>query len=213
MRLKKLSIFEDTNEDYVELVQNAGSPYQVDSVRSPSRAVGAALATKSITLEQLSVAFMIDAACFFAACKPSWIWLSLQSLALTSISLTRTETQGQILDLLQAAGNAAHQMPTLQTMVLWNGRKGEACGFIYQNVDGYRSITWRSTWDLELDSHLVETWEMVADENARSKLQVRKELLSRDVIRSHGDAIHHLKLPHGVISPESLWQIRREHEK
>jgi hypothetical protein len=29
-------------------------------------------------------------------------------------------------------------------------------------------------------------------------------------IISHGDAIHHLHLPDGVIDPTSLWQIRQE---
>jgi hypothetical protein len=61
--------------------------------------------------------------------------------------------------------------------------------------------------------HVVETWGRLADENARSELRVEKELLIGDMIRSHGDAIHYLKLPHGVIDPESLWQIRKEHEK
>ncbi|PQE15457.1 Oxoglutarate iron-dependent oxygenase protein [Rutstroemia sp. NJR-2017a BVV2] len=211
--LKTLSVFEDTNEDYIDIVRKAESPYQVDSVRSPSHALSVAFAKKSVALEQLSVAFMVDANCFFAGCDPTWSWLNLKSLALTSILLTRTAKDSEIFSLLQAAGKAALRMPSLQSMSLWNGRKGEACAFIYQSLDGYRSITWRSTWDLEVEPYVVETWGRVAAENARSELRVEKQLLSSDIIRSHGDAVHHLRLPHGVIDRESLWQIRREHEK
>ncbi|PQE31710.1 Oxoglutarate iron-dependent oxygenase protein [Rutstroemia sp. NJR-2017a WRK4] len=211
--LKTLSVFEDTNEDYIEIVRKAESTYKVGSVRSPTRALGVTFAKKSVALEQLSVAFMIDACCFFGGCDPTWTWSNLKSLALTSVFLTRTVKDSDIFSQLQAAGKAALQMPSLQNMSLWNGRKGEACAFIYQSRDGYRSITWRSTWDLELDPCVVETWERVAAENARGELRVEKELLNSDIIRSHGDAIHHLRLPQRVIDPESLWQIRREHEK
>jgi hypothetical protein len=211
--LKTLSVFEDTNEDYIEIVRKAESPYNVGYVRSPTRALGVTFAKKSVALEQLSVAFMTDAVCFFEACDPTWSWLNLKSLALTSRFLTLTVKASRIFSLLRAAGKAALQMPSLQNMSLWNSIKGQACAFIYQFGDGYRSITWRSTWDLQMNPCVVEAWGRVAAENARSDLRVEKELLNMEIIRSHGDAIHHLRLPQRVIDRESLWQIRSEHVK
>jgi len=40
-------------------------------------------------------------------------------------------------------------------------------------------------------------------------LSVRSELIPEG-IKSHGDAIHYLRLPQGVIDPRSLAQIRAE---
>jgi hypothetical protein len=70
------------------------------------------------------------------------------------------------------------------------------------------TLTWRGTWDLELSDDVVECWRKVAPDSCYVRFE--KEAL-RDVdIRSHGDAIYHLRLPEGVVDPASLWQIRQE---
>lgn len=100
-------------------------------------------------------------------------------------------------------------MPQLRTMVLWNSEPGHACAVIYQRRAGIEAaLTWRSTWDLELRHDVVESWEKV--DPGACYLRLEKEVL-RDVdIRSHGDAIHYLRLPEGVVDSESLSQIRHE---
>lgn len=154
---------------------------------------------------------MADALQFFQARLPLWTWNHLQSLALTSRLLTRTAAnQGEISDLLQDAGEAALCMPRLHTMALWNGGKEEACAFIYCKGCHNPSITWRGTWDLKLEPRVIQAWEMVASKYTSGELRVEKQPLYCGVVNSHGDTIHHLDLPPGVIDPVSLWQIRRE---
>ncbi|GAB1312162.1 F-box domain-containing protein [Madurella fahalii] len=68
-RLKRLSIFEDYNDDFIALFQGA-SLLQADPIRITEPRVGAALAYRSLDLEQLSVSFMVDAQHFFRARQP-----------------------------------------------------------------------------------------------------------------------------------------------
>jgi hypothetical protein len=59
---------------------------------------------------------------------------------------------------------------------------------------------------------VIKAWEAVALKHRGHGLVVVKELLDAGtVVKSHGDAIHHLKLSKPVIRPISLWQIRMEH--
>jgi hypothetical protein len=62
--IEKVTIFEDLNEKYLDLLQRPQSPelYPApDRVRVPTPAVGAAFAARSRQLEHLSVAFLVDA--------------------------------------------------------------------------------------------------------------------------------------------------------
>jgi hypothetical protein len=54
-------------------------------------------------------------------------------------------------------------------------------------------------------------WQQVADMYSCT-LQLVKEGVD-GVIGSHGDAIHHLRLPCQVVTPASLWQIRQEGDR
>lgn len=102
-------------------------------------------------------------------------------------------------------------MPHLETMELWNGRKGSAALFKYQSR--HAAITWRSTWDFALLHLVIAAWEGVAHKYGDRELVIRKELLDvRAVIKFHGDAIHYLKLSNPVVRPISLQQIRTEHK-
>jgi len=174
-------------------------------------ALAKAFATKSHNFERLSISYMIDAQQFFTSCQQlSYTWSLLQSLTLTSSTLARTAPRQNVYTLLRNASLTALNMPQLKSMVLWNSEQGQACAVIYQRhtANGMATLTWRGTWDLELSYDVVESWKKVA--SGSCYLRFEKEAL-RDVnIRSHGDAIYHLRLPDGVIDPASLWQIRQE---
>lgn len=101
-------------------------------------------------------------------------------------------------------------MPKLETMELWNGRKRLATLFQYQSK--HAAITWRSTWDFTLLDLVIPAWKVVASTHG-AELVVRKEVLNiRADIKSHGDAIHYLKLSNPVVRPISLQQIRTENK-
>jgi hypothetical protein len=170
-----------------------------------------AFAAKSHHLERLSISYMIDAQQFFTSCQQlPCTWNLLQSLTLTSSTLARTAPHQNVYTLLRNASSVALKMPQLKTMVLWNSEPGQACAVIYQRhtASAIATLTWRGTWNLELSDEVVESWKEVASDPCYLRLE--KEAL-RDVdIRSHGDAIHHLRLPDGVVDLASLRQIRHE---
>ncbi|KAK9419885.1 hypothetical protein SUNI508_06891 [Seiridium unicorne] len=123
--LKSITMFEDFNEDHIPpLRQWTRDP--IDVIRNGDPAVGAAFASRSLSLEQVSASYVVDARHFFQPPQPLWTWHKLQSLALTSQVLTDTARYTEIASLLHNAGVAALRMPSLNTMVLWNGRKGAA---------------------------------------------------------------------------------------
>ncbi|KAF5011766.1 hypothetical protein FDECE_2133 [Fusarium decemcellulare] len=210
--VRKLSVFEDFDEEYLALFQlgRPGVPWSTHlnpgPVRLANPTVGTAFAIRSVMLKEPSVSFMVDAQHFFYACQPQWRWIKLRSLTLTSRLMTPASSRSEIANLLRAAGQAALCMPKLQTMTLWNGAKGEACAFTFRMADA--SLTWRGAWELKMDHSVLEAWKNVAYTYARYELRVETQLLSC-AIGPHGDAIHHLDL-HSVIDPVSLWQIRME---
>ncbi|POS78363.1 hypothetical protein DHEL01_v203244 [Diaporthe helianthi] len=162
-------------------------------------------------LEHFSASFMIDASLFFASCRPSWTWPYLTSLALTSQWLDPEASQANIVELLTSAAAVARRMPELQTMGLWNGQRRLATLFQYQSRPA--TITWRSTWDFALLPSVIPAWEAVANYHGAAELDVKKELFRNPtVFKSHGDAIHYLKLAHPVVRPVSLQQIRMENK-
>jgi hypothetical protein len=211
--VKRLSIFKDFNNQ-LALALNKATSYSgrsIDTTSTVDLALAKAFATKSQNFELLSISYMIDAQQFFTSCQQlSYAWNLLQSLTLTSSTLARTAPRQNVYTLLRNASLTALNMPQLKSMVLWNSEQGQACAVIYQRhtTSGMATLTWRGTWDLELSHDVIESWKKVAPGSCY--LRIEKEAL-RDVdIRSHGDAIYHLRLPDGVIDPASLWQIRQE---
>jgi hypothetical protein len=183
---------------------------QVEAVRVVDPRIGAAFASKSRDLEQLSVSYIVNVEDFLEACEPSWTWPRLESLALTSQLLYHGRGRRAGIDaLLYGAGMTALRMPRLRTLAIWDGREGNACAFIYNTDQNYAYVTWRGTWEMDLSPRVVDVWERVALESRSCPLRVTKEGV-QGVIGSHGDAIHRLALPCPVVDPESLWQIRRE---
>lgn len=174
---------------------------------------GYALVEASLGLEHLAASFVSDASHFFDACQKWSIWPRLESLVLTSNVLEPQQQSVYINDLLETVSLVAMKMPRLRSMELWNGGAGFAGVFQYQifESDGTAKITWRGTWDLPLEPHVLKAWQAVASERVDSKLQVATEILDANVvITSHGKAIRYLRLLNTVVHPVSLWQIQKE---
>ncbi|KAJ4987981.1 hypothetical protein SVAN01_06556 [Stagonosporopsis vannaccii] len=212
--VKRVSIFKDFNDQLELALKNATSHLgrHVEATSAVDLELAKAFAAKSHHLEHLSISYMIDAHQFFTSCQQlPCTWNLLQSLTLTSSTLARTVPHHHVYALLRSASSVALKMPQLQTMVLWNTEPRQACAVIYQQhtaTTAMATLTWRGTWNLDLSDDVVESWKKVAP--GPCYLRLEKEAL-RDVdIRSHGDAIHHLRLPDGVVDSASLCQIRHE---
>ncbi|KAL4727000.1 hypothetical protein ACLX1H_005899 [Fusarium chlamydosporum] len=73
--INKITIFEDFNENYLDLFQLFRTEYPLgypDRIRKASSGLGSAFAARSRDLEHLSVAFLINADHFFGALEPNW---------------------------------------------------------------------------------------------------------------------------------------------
>jgi hypothetical protein len=169
------------------------------------------LALTSLKLEHVAASFIIDATHFFEI-KPSWKWPNLRSLVLTSELLTPDETSTDIEAMLQTAASAAMKMPQLETMEIWNGRKGLAALFRYQAPRKSQPavILWRGTWHLAMEAPVVQAWKAVMHQHGGRGLDLVQEWLDKATIQSHGDALQQLLLSGQVIRPVSLQQIQME---
>lgn len=208
--IRTVSIFEDFNDQLALALYNDPRYSRLtDTSPVADLTLARAFASKSRDFERLSISYMIEAQQFFNSCQLYYTWHHLQSLTLTSSILTQTTPQKEISTLLHNASLAALNMPQLESMVLWNSKRGEACAVIYQKNKTSRQakLTWRATWDLELSHDVVESWQKAASDSYYLRIEIERV---QGVIHSHGDAIHHLRLPGGVIDPISLWQIRHE---
>ncbi|WZH48287.1 hypothetical protein QYS62_009460 [Fusarium acuminatum] len=203
-QLCKLTIFENFNESYQDrLHRMLRLPFP--AIRVPNPAVSQELARASLHLKTLSASFMVDAGYFFAARQRSWTWDLLTSLALTSSTLTNDTNPMDINNMLQSAAAAALKMPNLDTIEIWNGRRGLAMVFRYERARDRQpaTITIRGTWEFELAPAVRQAWDAVAHE----EVIVQRSLIDLDKIRSHGDAIRELGLSAEVVRPVSLQQI------
>ncbi|KAH7143820.1 hypothetical protein EDB81DRAFT_652426 [Dactylonectria macrodidyma] len=206
--LRTLVLFENFNEQYALRV------WDCEPFRLPTLGVSQKVAKASLKLECLSASFMVDANYFFHARASSWEWPNLTSLALTSQVLKPTVSPADVDYMLRSAAAAAKKMPKLETMELWNGRKGLAMLFRYQSIGGGQPavLSCRGTWELALQPRVIRAWEAVARKHGGNGCVVVRELLGPGtVIKSHGDAIHFLNISKPVIRPISLQQIRIEH--
>lgn len=213
--LKRLVIFENFNQQYPPIMQRfqfGADLANCDIHRKPSPAVRRKIALASLKLEHLAASFIVDASHFFEI-EPSWEWSNLSSIVLTSNLLTPDQDPIKIEVMLQAAAAAAIKMPRLETMEIWNGRQGLAALFKYQVFHDREeaTITWRGTWQLSMEESSTQAWEAVIDQYGGFRLNWVQEHLDEAVIKSHGDAIHHLMLSSSVIRPISLQQIQMEH--
>ncbi|CAG1971920.1 unnamed protein product, partial [Fusarium graminearum] len=206
-KLCKLTIFENFTE-YPE----AGIVFP--AIRALDPDVSRKLVRSSLHLTTLSASFIVDASHFFAECQDSWVWKNLTSLTLTSRALTESTSPSDINVMLHAAAAAAFNMPKLDTMELWNGRRGVAMLFRYQRAQNWQPaiITLRGTSVLALDDPtVVRAWDNVAYQHSHGTVKFVQDSIDSDKIRSHADAIRLLGLSTDVVRPVSLQQILREH--
>ncbi|KAJ0109786.1 Uncharacterized protein J7T55_004336 [Diaporthe amygdali] len=212
--LKSLVVFENFNQQYpvfMQMFMNGEDLAECDSTRNPDPAVSRAIALASLMLEHLAASFLADARDFFEI-EPSWEWPNLTSLVLTSKFLTPVNDPTEIGAILEAAAAAATKMPRLDTMEIWNGRKGFAALFKYQASRNAQqgTITWRGTWEFVLEPSIIQAWEAVIHKFHGWRLNLVEERLDGAAIKSHADAIRYLMLSGQVIRPISLQQIRME---
>ncbi|CAG7557837.1 unnamed protein product [Fusarium equiseti] len=207
-QLCNLTIFENFNESYLARYPRTTHSSR-SAIRVPSLAVSQKLTRASLHLKTLSASFMVDAGQFFAARRDSWTWDKLTSLALTSGTLTSDANPEDINKMLHAAAETALQMPKLDTMEIWNGRRCVAMLFRYEGARDRQPamITIRGTWELELTPAVKQAW----DEIAQGALGVQRSLIDPGLVQSHGDAIRELGLSAEVVRPVSLRQILIEH--
>ncbi|GKT58865.1 PRANC domain protein [Colletotrichum tofieldiae] len=182
-----------------------------EKIRNPAPAVGQMVALASLKLEHLAASFIADASHFFKI-HPAWEWPNLTSLVLTSKLLTPDESSIEIGAMLRAAAAAAMKMPRLETMEIWNGRKGLAALFRYQAFRNIQQavIVWRGTWKLAMEPSTIQAWEAVMHQYDGRRLGLVQERLDEAAIESHGDAVHYLMLSGQIIRPISLQQIQIE---
>lgn len=218
--LKRLVVFENFNQQYPVIMQRFMGGVDLaecHSLRNPAPAVSRMVTLASLKLEHLAASFIVDARHFFEI-EPSWEWPNLTSLVLTSKLLTPNGNSIEIGAMLQAAAAAAIKMPQLETMEIWNGRKGLAALFKYQAFRNIREaiIIWRGTWKLTMEPSIVQAWEAVVHQYESYdgydgwRFDLVQEQVDAATIKSHGDAIHYLRLSSQVIRPISLQQIRTE---
>ncbi|KAL4878076.1 hypothetical protein BJY04DRAFT_221433 [Aspergillus karnatakaensis] len=215
--VRKLTIFEEWYGYQSKAVQKIGQTDYVPTELSTSKEIetaekqlGSELAHRSLEFEHLSLSFFTTGSAFFRGVKPGSTWPRLESLMLTSTCLSDGAKDYKREKLLKGAARVALRMPQLRLFVLWHTAFDAAAVFTYCKKPHRCSLTWRATWEVNLDAELVGLWEDVALKSGVAELEVKYVKLSAGDIQSHGDAIHHLELPEGVIDPVSLWQIRQE---
>ncbi|VUC34032.1 unnamed protein product [Clonostachys rosea] len=209
--LKRLVLFENFNEMYPEIIQRTWLDLDTGpspGLRKPSPDLSAALARTSLGLESLSAAFSADASYFLIACHSSWTWSKLSSLTITSRLLRPGADLDQLETMLREAAAVAMRMPKLETLEIWEGRKGIAALFRYRSRPA--RLTWKATWDFRIPDSVTRAWDKVAMTFYGGECAVVEQMLDGATIKSHGDSIVALQLSQMVVRPVSLQQIRRE---
>lgn len=194
-------LFEHTNQRFLARYLEGTSPARIRSV-----SLGQQLARINLGVRSLSASFMIDARDFFSILPLTWC--NLTHIALTSQCLSPETSPAMIMNLLQAAAFAAHRMPKLKTMKVWNGLEGVAALFKYEFMPSRRSsvLTWRATWSLTLEDEVLKAWEEVVGD----RINVVYESVVPGEVMSPADAVVSLKLSEMIIRPVSLQQVLGE---
>lgn len=224
--LKTLSIFQD---------DQGNRPLK--SFLDTNPLSGVELAHDGHLLEQLSVSFAIDARDYFrrfwekasrrandanpAQALPRFPrflalnkkWPNLRCLALTCTLLHPQSPNDMIDCLLEAAGMAAGEMPSLREMEIWNHDKDSNAVFIFQyRRDGDNKVPTiyvSSTWAYKVAPSVVSEWNETSKEHEGRDIRVREQTLDLAGLgsRSCGHVIGHLKLCGLVLEPVSRCQL------
>ncbi|KAM0417349.1 hypothetical protein ACHAPT_012665 [Fusarium lateritium] len=211
--VKRLCLFEDFDEDFDIMYARDDL---AGHIGTPSRVLGASLAALR-NQQSLCVSFMVDAYDFFDGLRHrrhDRAWRELTHLSMTSMLLRPDTRHFRVQCLLMMAASAARRFPNLKIMELWYDRRQEACLFRFSrglDGSGMFEIFRSGTWELPLTPGVVEEWTRVSELRRGQGLTVKDpERIDRQLIRSHGDAIHYLGLMSDAVHPISLRQIRRE---
>ncbi|EFY84561.1 hypothetical protein MAC_09407 [Metarhizium acridum CQMa 102] len=215
--VQSLTMFEDFNEDYNFMFHKFPRVREWDApaelVRTPAVLVGRALARRSQRLQSLNASYMVDARDFFSeAVKPGYSWDHLTVLSLTSRHLNSSSEDTVIHQMLANAGRVALKMPALTRLDIWNGTKGNVCGFRYEVTWRQASIEWHSNRLLSLSADVVRAWERAAYRHTGGGGLLVKDprIVRNKYIRSHATAMEILGLQDQVLHPVSFRQIACE---
>ncbi|KAF5569337.1 f-box domain-containing protein [Fusarium phyllophilum] len=221
--VKSMTVFQDRNEYFNAVahhhrawdqryflpqlwpLQPQPSPSPPDKVPWERPVLSREFAVASLSLENLSLSFIVDAVDFFGQCQEYWIWADLRSLTLTSRLLTYDGDSSKIHEMLYTAAHIAKRMPKLERLTIWNGGVNEACAFTYRKQQHNASVTWQAKGGTKLNSAVYSAWE-----NLHSGCFLRVE--EKDTwysITSHVAAIMCLGLEH-VVDHVSLRQMQLE---
>lgn len=120
--------------------------------------------------------------------------------------------------LLQAAANAAVEMPNLRVMEIWNHDKHSkvVCIFQYRRVgnNGSPTVYLSNTWGYGLPAGVVSSWNKVATTQEGCDVRVSEQHLDLEGLgsKSCGSIIEHLELRRLVLQPVSRCQLMWEAE-
>ncbi|EEY17718.1 conserved hypothetical protein [Verticillium alfalfae VaMs.102] len=207
--LRTMILFENFNQDY-----DTPKSWDLEAVRTrkENTALARKLARTSTDLEVLSASYIVDARHFFDARRESCIRPNLTSLALTSSLLGPDASSADIDGMLLNAAAAALRMPKIQTIEIWNGKEGLVMLFRYRTArDGQSvAVTLRGTSEVILGPTVAQAWEAVALQHRHGRVKIESDSIDGRIIKSHGDALCHLKLSMQVIRSVSLRQIVKE---
>lgn len=175
--LRSLILFEDLNEDFDLVVHHDEFSnewfFHPELVRTPSPAVGLALASRNAAMTTLSASYLVDARNFFSVTARGLMkyqtWDILKSVALSSLVLREESHPDDVTAMLVDAGITAQQMPCLNLMEIWYGTRNTACVFRYCVIEGDSEIRWHGTWSHNLaQSEIFEAWQRVAQIHNRT---------------------------------------------
>ncbi|KAI1332953.1 hypothetical protein F5Y16DRAFT_407006 [Xylariaceae sp. FL0255] len=213
VKLKRLVLFKNFDDRYSSHFSDNSSGQTSDlhtshhttNPQDPDQSVARAVLEASLRLEALSVSFAIEADNFFHAAEtdPTRNWPHLRSLTLTT----------RLNQMLLKAALIALRMPELEMLVIWNGQAGIAALFRYQLDDHKAVLSWKVNSEYTIPSHVIDTWEMVKRTFGKNdpRLILDYSVDYEICIKTHADAISHLKLFH-VVRPTALQQILAAHK-
>ncbi|KAJ4859857.1 hypothetical protein T069G_04845 [Trichoderma breve] len=213
--LKKFNWFEDFNEEAIRVCRKDGPSNELWRIGTDCHASSVALARKSISFEQLTGCYSVDAVPFFQALDFRWTWPSLTTLSLTCSLFAMPEKCDEIVTLLERVGMAAQRMPQLQTLDIWYGMRHHAAAFRHRVTDSLIIISWLGTWDLNLEAQedgvVATAWKALARLQGNRILYIATyRPVKMEDVTSHAAAIRLLEIGRSVIHPASLEEISRE---
>ncbi|SCO40026.1 uncharacterized protein FFNC_07251 [Fusarium fujikuroi] len=214
--VKSMTVFQDRNEyfnavarhhiaEFQRRIQPQSRPTPPDKVPWHRPVLARELAVASLSLENLSLSFLVDAVDFFGQCRENWLWADLRSLTLTSRLLTCEGDSFKMHGLLKTVAQMAKRMPKLERLTVWNGGANEACAFTYRKQRLTASVTWQAKGGTQLNPAVYRDWENLHSE---CFFEV-EEKDTWPLITSHAAAIMCLGLEH-VVNDVSLRQMQLE---